>query len=69
MWAIQESGEYFSSKVGGFFFFGMNERGAEAKAGEGIAWVLVNWAIRARWAVRSEWSSVMSAIILLRRGY
>jgi hypothetical protein len=63
MWAIQESGEDFPSKVGGLFFFGMNEGGAEAEAGEGIAWGLVNWAIRARWAVISEWSSVMSAII------
>jgi hypothetical protein len=63
MWAIQESGEDFPSKVGGLFFFGMNERGAEAEAGEAIAWGLVNWAIRARWAVSSEWSLVMSAII------
>ena len=63
MWAIQESGEDFPSKVGGLFFFGMKEGGAEAEAGEGVALGFVNWAIRARWAVSSEWSSVMSAII------
>ena len=63
MWAIQESGEDFPSKVGGLFFFGMKEGGAEAEAGEGAAWGFVNWAIRARWAVSSEWSSVIRAII------
>ena len=66
MWAIQESGEDFPSKVGGLFFFGMKEGGAEAEEGEGAAWgawTLVNWAIRARWAVSSEWSSVIRAII------
>ena len=66
MWAIQESGGDFPSKVGGLFFFGMKEGGAEAEEGEGAAWggwTLVNWAIRARWALSSEWSSVMSAII------
>ena len=63
MWAIQESGEDFPSKVGGLFFFGMKEGGAEAEAGEGVALGFVNWAIWARWAVSSEWSSVMSAII------
>ena len=63
MWAIQESGEDFPSKVGGLFFFGMKEGGAEAEGGEGVALGFVNWAIRARWAVSSEWSSVMSAII------
>ena len=37
MWAIQESGEDFPSKLGGLFFFGMKEGGAEAEAGEGVA--------------------------------
>jgi hypothetical protein len=41
----------------------MNKGGSEAEAGEGFAWGLVTWAIRACWAVSSEWSSVMSAII------
>jgi hypothetical protein len=44
---------------------GMKHGGAEAEAeaGAGAAWGLVNWEIRARWAVSSEWSLVMSAII------
>jgi hypothetical protein len=66
MWAIQESGDDFPSKVGVLFFFGMKKGGAEAEEGEGAAWgswTLVNWAIRARWEVSSKWSSVMSAII------
>jgi hypothetical protein len=65
MWAIQESGEDFPSKVDGLFFLGMKDGGAEAEAeaGAGAAWGLVNWAIRAHWAVSSEWSSVISAII------
>jgi hypothetical protein len=63
MWAIQKSGEEFSSKVGALFFLGMKDGGAEAEAGAGAARGLDNWAIRARWEVSSEWSSVMSAII------
>jgi hypothetical protein len=63
MWAIQESGEDFPSKVGSLFFLGMEDGGAEAEAGAGAAWGLVNKAIRARWKVSSEWSSVMSAIV------
>jgi hypothetical protein len=36
---------------------------AEAEAGAGAAWGLVNWAIRARWKASSEWSSATSTII------
>jgi hypothetical protein len=44
MWAIQESGDDFPSKVGGLLFLGMKDGGAEAEAeaGAGATWGLVN---------------------------
>jgi hypothetical protein len=55
MWAIQESGEDFPSKVGGLFFFGMNEGGAEPEAGEGIAWGSRVWQGLYRLEVEVVW--------------
>jgi hypothetical protein len=46
MSAIQESGEDFRATLGGLFFLSTKDGGAEAEAGAGAAWGLVNWAIQ-----------------------